>query len=369
MMILRLRTISLIGCALIAMAACGGSDHRSPVEPSPSDSGSPGSPAPSVGGATVNGTVTTVSGAQVRALDAGLGGITISIAGTDLSTTTSPSGAFALHGVPPGLVRLQFQGAGASGTLDLNDVSQAEQISLSVVVNGSTIELAAQERVVGSQAQLEGKVVTVDYAARTLVVGTTTVVVPVEIPITNGNRDLELQDVIVGARIHVKGSRSGETITATSIMVQQTGLDRVTVTGEVSDVDGVCPDLTFKFGSLGVAVNGSTIFVQGTCGDLTGGATIEVKGLRRVDGSVLATMVKFKSNGNGPGDQTIEFSGVVSELTGSCPARSFNAGGHEVKTTGSTTFLTPCATLSNGQTVDVKGKTTGNGKVLASEVK
>jgi hypothetical protein len=369
MVTLRLRTISLIVGALIAMAACGGSDRRSPVEPSATDSGSPLSPAPSVGGATVSGTVTSGSVAQVRALDAGLGGITISIAGTDLSTTTSSAGAFALHGVPPGLVRLQFQGVGASGTLELNDVSQTEQILLTVAVNGSTIELEGQERVVGSQAQLEGKVVSVDYAARTVVVGTTTVVVPVDIPITNGYRELELRDVLVGARIHVKGSKSGDTITATSLIVQQSGLERVTLTGEVSDVDGVCPDLTFKFGSVGVAVNGSTIFVQGTCGDLKGGATIEVKGLRRADGSVLATMVKFKSKGNGPGEHTVEFSGVISGLTGSCPKRSFNAGGHEVKTTGATTFLTPCATLANGQTVDVKAKTTGSGAVIASEVK
>jgi len=31
-------------------------------------------------------------------------------------------------------------------------------------------------------------------------------------------------------------------------------------------------------------------------------------------------------------------------------------------------FLTPCATLANGQGVNVKGKATGNGKVNASQV-
>ena len=94
-----------------------------------------------------------------------------------------------------------------------------------MVVSGSTVELESQERVTGSQAQLEGKVLSVNYGARTLVVGTTTVLVPEGIPITNGYRALELEDVIVGARIHVKGSRAGDTITATSIMVQQTGLE------------------------------------------------------------------------------------------------------------------------------------------------
>ena len=197
--------------------------------------------------------------------------------------------------MPPGRVRLRFQGSGASGTLELTDVSQTEEIALTVVVNGSTVELESQERVTGSQAQLEGKVASVNYAARSLVVGTTTVMVPEGIPITNGFRALELQDVIVGARIHAKGSRAGDTMTATSLMVQQTGLERVTLSGVVSDLGGACPTETFKFGSQVIAVNASTIFVQGACSDLTSGATVEVKGFRRTDGSVLATMVKFKS--------------------------------------------------------------------------
>jgi Domain of unknown function (DUF5666) len=316
----------------------------------------------------VSGTVTTGGPAGLRLLDAGLGGMTISVVGTALSTTTGSGGGFRLHGVPPGHVRLLFEGAGASGTLDLDDVSETEEISLSVVVSGSTIELAGQERVTGSQAQLEGKVVSTNYPARTLVVGSTTVVVPTGIPITKGFRDLALEDVIVGARIHVKGSASGDTITATSIIVQQTGLERVTVSGVASDLSGACPDVTFKFGSLALAVNGSTIFVQGTCGDLESGVTVEAKGLRRTDGSVLATMVKFKSGGDG-GGKAVEFTGVISALSGTCPARTFQAAGREVKTNGSTTFLTPCAALANGQTVEVKGKETGSGKVNATQVK
>lgn len=365
---LRLHAISFVLGALIATVACGGSD-RSPAGPSSNDPGSSGAPPPAAG-ATVSGTVTSGGAAGLRLLDAGLGGMKVSVVGTTLSTTTGSGGNFQLHGVPPGLVRLLFEGAGASGTLELDDVSETEEISLSVVVNGSAIELAGQERVTGSQAQLEGKVISADYPGRTLVVGTTTVIVPENVSITNGSRELELQDVIVGARVHVKGSSGGDTITATSIIVQQTGLERVTVSGVASDMSGACPDVTFKFGSLALAVNGSTIFVKGTCGDLKGGVTIEAKGFRRTDGSVLATMVKFNSGGNDePGDKVVEFTGVISALSGNCPARTFQAAGREVRTNGSTTFLTPCATLENGQTVEVKGKETGSGKVNATELK
>jgi hypothetical protein len=365
---LRLPAVALILSALLGTAACGGSDSRSPAGPTPTDSDNPASPSP-VTGATISGTVTGGGVAEMRALEAGLPGVKISVAGTTLSAITSSGGAFQLKGVPPGLVRLVIETSSTSGTLELADVSQTEEISLTVVVSGSTIELAGEERVNGSQAQLEGKVASANYAARSLLVGTTTVAVPDGIPITNGFRALDLEDVIVGARIHVKGAASGDTITATSIIVQQTGLDRITVSGAVSDVGGVCPDVTFKFGSLRLAVNASTIFVKGMCGDVKGGVDVEVKGLRRTDGSVLATMVKFKADDNGNPDKIVEISGAISSLSGKCPARKFQVAGREVKTNGGTTFLTPCDTLTNGQTVVVKGKATSDGQVNASEVK
>lgn len=352
----QLRTTAVLLAALLT-AACG-SGNGSPVGPSPADSSGLGS------GATVRGTVTAGRGtAQVRALNTGMAGITVSVEGTNLSVTTSSGGSFVLRGIPPGLVRLLFQGPGVTGTLELNGVTQTEEIELTIELTGSTIEVASQERVTGSEAQLEGKVVTADYAARTLVVGDTTVLVPEGIPITNGYRALDLEDVIVGARIHVKGSLGGDVLTASRIIVQQTGLERVTLSGVVSDVTGTCPDVAFKFGSIGVAVNGSTIFVQGTCADLVGGLAVEVKGLRRTDGSVLATMVKFKEAGT-----RIEFSGTISNLSGSCPARHFVADGREVRTNGSTAFLTPCATLANGQAVAIAGKVTGSGMVIASQI-
>ena len=118
-------------------------------------------------------------------------------------------------------------------------------------------------------------------------------------------------------------------------------------------------------------MNASTNFVQGSCAELSSGVTIEVKGFARTDGSVLATMVKFKSggdDGDDGGDKLVELSGVISELSGKCPARTFHLGSREIRTTGATVFLTPCATLANGQGVNVKGKATGNGTVNASQV-
>ncbi len=363
-----LRSLSAVLAFLVLTVACGGSESGSPAAPGAVESG--GSSATS--GATVSGVVSgSIGGAQVQALGAGVGGVNVTVEGTDLSATSGDNGAFTLKGVPPGLVRLRFQGGGVSGTVDLNDVDASESISLQVVLNGSSVELESEERVTGSQAQLEGKIVSTNYAGRSLVVGTTTVNVPEGVEITNGYRLLELTDLIVGARIHVKGTLAGSVITASRIIAQQTGLDRVTLSGVLSDLGGACPDATFKFGSRAIAVNRSTIFVQGSCADLKAQAALEVKGLVRPDGSVLATQVKFNKKDDDDDDdgKPVEFSGTISSLSGPCPARKFSAAGREVQTTGATSFLTPCATLANGQTVAIKGKQTGNGKVIASEVR
>ena len=376
---LRLHVLAL-AAALVATAACGGSDSGSPVGPSPAESGGPSGPAPSTSGATVSGKVIDSASAQARTMESvhmmgGLTGIKVSVEGTDLSATTGAGGLFELRGVPAGRVRLNFQAPRAAGTLELDGVSQTESIELSVIVSGTSIEVESQERSTGAEAQLEGKVAAADYAARSLLVGTTTVVVPDGTPITNGHRALALTDVIVGARIHVKGARSGDTLTASRVMVQQTGLERLTLSGTASEVAGTCPDRTFRFGSTVIAVNLSTIFVQGSCDAIAGGISLEVKGLRRTDGSVLATMVKFKSGGGDDDDEDedggvpVEVSGAISNLRGPCPARKFNVSDREVHTTGATTFLTPCATLADGQQVTVKGEAAGNGMVIASEVK
>jgi hypothetical protein len=360
-----LHSLSLLAAVLAVTIGCGGS---SPVAPGPD--GGEGTPGPSAGGATISGTVSGLAAAAgMSGLGAGLSGVKVSVEGTDLSASTNGTGAFSLRGVPPGLVRLRFEGASAAGVVDLPDVASSESITMAVVLNGSQIEVESEARVDGSQAQLEGKIVSVNYAARSLVVGTTTVSVPEGVEITNGYRLLELTDLIVGARIHVKGTASGSAITATRILAQQTGLDKVTLSGAVTDVAGTCPDVSFKFGSTTVAVNRSTLFVQGSCALIQSQVALEVKGLRRPDGSVLATQVKFtKKDDDDDEGVPVQFSGVISGLSGPCPARKFLVDGREVQTTGATSFETPCATLANGQTVAITGKRTGSGKVIAHVV-
>lgn len=377
----RLLPAALAG--LLLAAGCGGS-AKTPTSPDalsvePSTAPTP-TPSPATG-ATVSGMVTAGSASGIAsATSVGLAGVAVSISGTDLRTTTDGSGRFKLSGVPTGSIQVQFSGAGASGSVQIDDVTELDAVEIDVEVENGILEVQNEERERGSESELEGKIGSVNQGAQSFMVGQTTVVVPPGTEITDGFRMLAFTDLVVGARVHARGSKSGSTLTATEIKVQQSTLDRDEASGAATDLGGACPDRTFRIGSLSVAVNESTIFVKGTCADIVDTVEVEVKGLKRPDGSLLATNLKFEDdrdgnstddNGTDNGDATeVEFTGTVGGLGGNCPALTFLAGGRTVTTSDATSFETPCASMADGLKVQVKGTSaSGNGPVAASRVK
>lgn len=282
----------------VVAAACGGST-KSPAAPETAGTEATPTPSPSptpATGATISGLVS--SGAASSMAGAvpmgafGLAGVSVSVSGTSLSAMTDAGGHFRLSGVPPGLVRLQFSG-GVNGEVEIQDVGEQESIEIEVHASGGEVEIESEERNNGGESQLEGKIASVNAGAHTFRIGDTGVVVPSSASITDGFRALDFSDLVVGARVHVKGSKSGSTITASRIEVQQSTLDKVNTSGTVANLGGACPNRTFRIGSQRVAVNDSTIFVHGGCGDLVNGMDVDVKGLRRPDGSILGTQVKL----------------------------------------------------------------------------
>jgi uncharacterized protein DUF5666/carboxypeptidase-like protein len=375
------RLLPVLIICLLAVA-CGSSSPKSPTAP---ETGGPAAEPPSTTGATILGLVSSgsASASAITMGASGMSGVTVSVGGTGIGATTNSTGHFTLSGVPGGLVRLQFSGGGANGEVQIEDVGDHETIEIEVHPAGGGMEIESEERENGAESQLEGRIASINGGAHTFVIGDTTVSVPGTASITDGFRGLDFTDLVVGARVHVKGSKSGSTITATRIEVQQSNLEKAEAHGSATDLGGACPDLTFRIGSQAVAVNDSTIFVHGGCADVTNGTTVEVKGLRRPDGSILATNLKIDddshdggNNGNGDendddnGDgQEVEFTGTVSGLGGHCPALTFSAAGKSVTTNGSTSFLTACSSIHDGVKLEVKGKATGNGPVTATSVK
>jgi hypothetical protein len=249
----------------------------------------------------------------------GLAGVTITVSGTGLHATSDGAGHFTLTGVPSGTVRLQFSG-GANGDIEIDDVDEHERITLVVHASGSGMEIDVEEREGGPESQLEGKIASVNTGAHTFVISDITVSVPGSASIAHGSRTLTFSDLVVGARVHVKGSKTGSTITATRIEVQQSG--------------GPGPG------------NGNGNGGNGNGTDDNG------------------------DNDDNPGaGQEVEFTGTVSSLGGTCPVLTFAAAGRSVTTTSSTNFRTECSAIHNGLKVEVEGTATGNGPVTATRIK
>ena len=126
-----IRIISITSCVLIA--ACGGS---------------PAAPASAGNSATIAGTAAIASASKsIHAMNGvPASGLTVTVLGTNLSTTTNASGYFQLNGVPSGTVRLQFRQSEIDATADVPNVTGQQLVTLEVEVSGSTAVIVSDAR-------------------------------------------------------------------------------------------------------------------------------------------------------------------------------------------------------------------------------
>src|SRR6476659_8115772 len=125
---------------LVLAVACGG---KSPTSPSPAQSPAETpapSPAPSVpaGSATLAGQVVAGAASLGASMPLGLAGVTVSVAGTSISTVADSAGLFSLSNVPGGDQRIEFHGNGANATVTIAGIAEQEHIDVTVAVTGST---------------------------------------------------------------------------------------------------------------------------------------------------------------------------------------------------------------------------------------
>ena len=66
------------------------------------------------------------------------------------------------------------------------------------------------------------------------------------------------------------------------------------IVGEIASVTGVCPALTLTVGTVTITTTADTTFDDVECGDLATGMTIEAKGVRQSDVSLLAARIERK---------------------------------------------------------------------------
>lgn len=195
---------------LLAAAGCGGEwEPAVPTAPSRSV------PAPSTG-ATISG---VANGARASA-PAGAADMTVTVAGTDIAAPVAASGTFALKGVPPGDIALQFTGPDVSAATTIRGVDTQEQIRIVVTLRRSTAAVESLARTGRGAADLQGRVTAVDHVGRTLLVAHTTVSVPREASIRHGGVRYPFDVVTPGTRLRVTGRMDGTLAIAEQITLQ-----------------------------------------------------------------------------------------------------------------------------------------------------
>ena len=210
----------------------------------------------------------------------------------------------------------------------------------------------------------------------TLTVNGITVVAGPGAVIRHGNRTLTIANIEVGDHIQARGAMDGTTLVATEIKVEDTGrdnddVDEVELEGAIAGLSATanCPVVTFTIGATNVTTSAVTVFDDVTCATLANAAIVEVEGVRKADGSILATKVEAEA---GPD----EVQGTIFALsgTGTCPTLTFKVGPIEslattVNTNGSTTFTgVTCAALANGARVEIEGAKQADGSITAASV-
>jgi hypothetical protein len=152
-------------------------------------------------------------------------GLTVSVAGTAVSSPVNPSGQFTLQGVPSGHVELQFSGPGINARLSLENVPEHAEIRITVRVSGSTAQLDDEHaESPDNHVEIEGLVTTVTCPTG-LQVNQTLLILTGQTVFRHGGTILGCIALHPGDRVHVKATRNGATLTATEVKLQNDQLD------------------------------------------------------------------------------------------------------------------------------------------------
>lgn len=259
-------------------------------------------------GSTISGQINAGSSASTLAATAsGTGaGMTVTSESAGKSTTADSAGRFTLTGLSEGRHQLRFSGAGSDARLGVS-VGKDERVDIAVRVNGNNATIESERRA------------------------------PSENRGPNDNR-VELEGLVTELSVPTR-----------TLKVQ--GMV-VTLPAEV----------VIRHGSSAVALTALKV-----------GDRVHVKGTRQTGGGVLASEVKVQ-NANGDDDEDDdddenEFKGVVSGLTGTCPAITFKINSMTIVTNAATKFEDgPCTAIANGKSVEVEGNLGSNGSIVAAKV-
>lgn len=277
---------------VVGVVSCGGSD-RSPTSPA---------------AATLQGTViegSSASSLRARRGGLGLGGVTVRVSGTDKVTTTDGSGNFTLTGLSVGQITLEF---------DRADIHARGQVTLATGgMNTMTISIVGTRAIASGVGhageEIEGLVQALDAGAGTLTVldqrlGAVVVHTDADTVVRNGDTAIPLSQIQVGMRVHVKALQQDDgSFLATEVLLQNQNVGGMReVSGTVSSVDSGAGSFVLDAGggtSVTIQTDSSTHYQKrggsGSFADIVTGAAVDVKGVLRSDGTILARQIRVES--------------------------------------------------------------------------
>jgi hypothetical protein len=145
--------------------------------------------------------------------------------------------------------------------------------------------------------------------------------------------------------------------------------------GPVSAVAGTCPALTMTVYGVSVEVNSSTAYSASTsCEQLKPGVVVRVQGeMTTTEGGETHVLVRHLTIQRGP-HQPVEGEGVLSDMSGDCPARQLTVRGVRVTLSAETVYrwrsnrTATCEDLALGMLLHVSADITPEGEVIANRV-
>jgi hypothetical protein len=276
----------------LAVAACGSA--TSPTSPAAAND-----PGPSASTAAIHGTIAGggTSAALFNTTNGAGAGMTVTVQGTNITTTVNGAGQFQLTSIPAGTTVLVFNGVGANAQLNLGTLLAGQTTTITVVINGTSAEL--EQKTVNGDTEIEGRIESI--TGTTLKVATHSVTVTPTTIIRHGDTTMTAAQLAAGQRVHVKGNTTGTgtaaMTTATTILVQNMNTSiPVNLQGTVSGLTGSAAAFEMTVDGRLVKGTSATEFKGGkspSFSELANGDKVHVNGAQQ-NGFVAAEAVTLQ---------------------------------------------------------------------------
>lgn len=378
------RNLLLSAVLLMTVAAACGGSGSSPVAPA-----APASVAPSASAAaSISGSVLSGASSATTSSNTGnaINGLVVTVAGTNIKSSTDAAGRFRLDGVPTGNIQLQFTGP-ITATIPVAQVQPNETITLVLRLTPITVTLESQQRSSGNSIvslnvngvidSLEGTAASFQFRIGSRVVKGDALTAF----FGDGDTPDTFADLANGDRVEVKGAQRDGYVYAERIHINGVEDDdqddhdeqdsSASIHGTVNALSGTPPSLVLTVGTTIVRTNSDTEVkrrgdVQ-TLAEVRLGQDVHVIGVRQPDGSLIARRIEL--NADAPGAE-VEVEGSAGGVTGTCPAIAFKINGYLVQTSATTVFENvTCASMKGGTKVTAKGTSGPGGLILATRIK